>query len=59
MTDPDIHFISVLEVNGWILDKANTFGSSSQNDTASFESGALGEEGDSLTDIEYLITEII
>ena len=58
MTDPDIHFISILKVNRWLLDKAHTFGSSSQDDAARFESGALGEEGDGLTDVEYLIAEI-
>lgn len=46
-----------MEVNGWILDKANAFGSSRQDDAARFESGALGEEGDGFTDIEYLVAE--
>ena len=57
MTEPDIHFIPMLKVDRWILDKANAFGSSSQDDAARFESGALGEEGDGLTDVEYLIAE--
>ena len=58
MTDPDIHFIPILKVNRWFLDKTNAFGSSSQDDATRFESGALGEEGDGLTDVEYLIAEI-
>ena len=57
LTEPDIHFIPILEIDSWILDKANAFGSSSQDDAARFESGALGEEGDGLTDVEYLIAE--
>ena len=57
MTDPDIYFIPILKVNRWILDKANAFRGSSQDDAARFESGALGEEGDGLTDVEYLIAE--
>ena len=57
MIDPNIHFISMLKVNRWFLDKPNAFGSSSQDDTARFESGALREEGDGLTDVEYLIPE--
>jgi hypothetical protein len=56
MTKPDIYFISILKVNRWIPDKANAFGSSSQDDAAGFESGALGKEGDGLTNVEYLIT---
>ena len=44
-------------VNRRILDKANAFGGSSQDDAARFESGALGEKGDGLTDVEYLIAE--
>jgi len=54
MTNPDIYFIPILKVNRRIPDKANAFGSSSQDDAARFESGALGEEGDGLTDVEYL-----
>ena len=57
MTEPDVYLIPILKVNRWILDKANTFGGSSQDDAARFESGALGEKGDGLTDIEYLIAE--
>ena len=57
MTDPDIHFIPILKVSRWILEEANAFGSSSQDDATRFESGALGEEGDDLTDVEYLIAE--
>ena len=57
MTEPDIHFIPILKVNRRILDKANAFGGSSQDDTARFKSGALGEEGDGLTNVEYLIAE--
>ena len=55
MTEPHTHFIPVLKVNRWILDRANAFGGSSQNDAARLESGALGEEGDGLADVEYLI----
>ena len=58
MTDPDIHFIPILKVNRRILDKANAFGSSGQDNAARLESGALGEVGDGFTDAEYLIAEI-
>jgi len=54
MIKPHTHFISILKVNRWIPDKTDAFGSSSQDDAARFESGALGEEGDCLTDAEYL-----
>lgn len=57
MTEPDIHFIPILKVDRRILDKANAFGSSSQDDASRFECGALGEEGDGLTDVKYLIAE--
>jgi len=57
MTEPHTHFIPILEVNRWIPDKADAFGSSRQDDAARFESGALGEESDSLTDVEYLVAE--
>jgi len=56
MTEPDIHFIPILKVNRWFLDETDAFGSSSQDDASRFESGALGEKGDSLTDVEYLIS---
>ena len=55
MADPDIYFISILKVNGGILDKANAFGSSSQDNATRFEGGALREEGNGLTDVKYLI----
>ena len=57
MTEPDVHLIPILKVNRWFLDKTNAFGGSSQDDAARFESGALGEKGDGLTDVEYLIAE--
>ena len=57
MTDPDIHFIPILKVNRGFLDKANAFGSSSQDDATRFESGALREEGDGFTDVKYLIAK--
>ena len=57
MADPDIHFIPTLKVSRGILDEANALGGSSQDDATRFKSGALGEEGDGLTDIEYLIAE--
>ena len=59
MTDPHFHFIPILEINRWIPGKTDAFGSSSQDDAARFESSALGEEGDSLTDVEYLIAETV
>ena len=59
MTKPDINFIPISKVNRWTLDKANAFGSSSQDDAARLESGALGKEGDGLTDVEYLITSMV
>jgi len=55
MIEPDIYFIPILKVKRWLLYKADALWSSSQDDTARFESGALGEEGDGLTDVEYLI----
>jgi hypothetical protein len=59
MIEPDIYFISILKVKRWLLYKTNAFGSSSQDDTAGFESGTLGEEGDGLTDVEYLIAAMV
>lgn len=55
MIEPDIYFIPILKIKRWLLYKANALRSSSQDDTAGFESGALGEEGDCLTDVKYLI----
>ena len=55
MADPDIYFIPILKVNRGILDKADAFGSSSQDNATRFESSALGEEGNGLTDVKYLI----
>ena len=57
MIKPHTHFISILKVDRWIPDKTDAFGSSSQDDAARFESGALGEEGDCLTDVEYLFAD--
>ena len=51
------HYIPTLKVNRWILDKANAFGRSTQDDTTGFESGGLREEGNGLADVENLLAE--
>lgn len=57
-TQPNRHFVTVLDVEGRVLDETDTFGCTSENDRTGFKGCALRKESDGLADIENLFTAI-
>ena len=56
-TDPDAHVVAVLEEHWRLLDEADALGRARHDDGSREESRALGEEGDGVADVEYLVAE--
>lgn len=45
----------MLEVYRWVADESDTFWRSGEDNGSGFESAALGQPGDGLPDVEYLL----
>ena len=56
-SNPDAHVVATFEVHRRLLDKADALRGSSHDDGTREESRSLGEEGDSLADVEDLVAE--
>ena len=56
MPDPNPTIIAMLEYDGGLAYEADAGGGSGEDDRAGFKGGGLGEESDSLTDVEDLVS---